>query len=223
MQKPSMKTKKSLIEEIKRVYYIKQKEIEKRLNEFEEIWNVRNDEDIFAELIFCILTPQSKAITCSYAVERICQDKLFLRGNSKQIANRLYDIRFKNKKAMFIVEARNRFIKDGKISIKSKIKKFGNAIKAREWLVQNIKGFGYKEASHFLRNIGHGEELAILDRHVLKNLESLGIIKETPKNFQRNKYYEIENLMGNFARRINIPIDHLDLLLWCKETGRIFK
>jgi len=223
MQKPSMKTKKSLIEEIKRVYYIKQKEIEKRLNEFEEIWNARNDEDIFAELIFCILTPQSKAITCSYAVERICQDKLFLRGNSKQIANRLYDIRFKNKKAMFIVEARNRFIKDGKISIKSKIKKFENARKAREWLVQNIKGFGYKEASHFLRNIGHGEELAILDRHVLKNLESLGIIKENPKNFQRNKYYEIENLMGDFARRINIPIDHLDLLLWYKETGRIFK
>lgn len=223
MQEDSLKTKKSLIEEIKRIYHIRQKEIEKRLNEFKEIWNAGTDEDIFSELIFCILTPQSKALTCSYAVERICQDKLFLKGNSKQIANGLYDIRFKNRKAMFIVEARNCFTKDGKISIKSKIEKFRNVRTAREWLVQNIKGFGYKEASHFLRNIGRGEELAILDRHILKNLESLGIIKETPKNLQRKKYYEIENSIIEFARKIEIPLDHLDLLLWCKETGRIFK
>ncbi|MCW4032857.1 MAG: N-glycosylase/DNA lyase [Candidatus Bathyarchaeota archaeon] len=223
MQENSLKTKKSLIEEIKRIYHIRQKEIEKRLNEFKEIWNAGTDEDIFSELIFCILTPQSKALTCSYAVERICQDKLFLKGNSKQIANGLYDIRFKNRKAMFIVEARNCFTKDGKISIKSKIEKFRNARTAREWLVQNIKGFGYKEASHFLRNIGRGEELAILDRHILKNLESLGIIKENPKNLQRKKYYEIENSIIEFTRRIEIPLDHLDLLLWCKETGRVFK
>jgi N-glycosylase/DNA lyase len=223
MQENSIEAKKSLIEEIKRIYYIRQKEIEKRLNEFKEIWNAGTDEDIFSELIFCILTPQSKALTCSYAVERICQDKLFLKGNSRQIADGLYDIRFKNRKAMFIVEARNRFVKDGRFSIKSKIERFGSAKAAREWLVQNIKGFGYKEASHFLRNIGHGEELAILDRHILKNLESLGIINENPKNLQRNRYYEIENSMSNFARRIGVPLDHLDLLLWCKETGRIFK
>jgi N-glycosylase/DNA lyase len=223
MQENSIETKKSLIEEIKRIYCIRQREIEKRLNEFKEIWNAGTDEDLFSELIFCILTPQSKALTCSYAVQRICQDKLFLKGNSKQIANGLYDIRFKNRKAMFIVEARNHFIKDGMFSIKSKIERFGHTKVAREWLVQNIKGFGYKEASHFLRNIGHGEELAILDRHVLKNLELLGIIKESPKSLQRNKYYEIENSMSNFARRIDIPIGHLDLLFWCKETGRIFK
>jgi len=223
MQETSIETKKSLIEEIKRIYYIRQKEIEKRLNEFKEIWNAGTDEDIFSELIFCILTPQSKALTCSNAVERICQDKLFLKGNLKQIANGLYDIRFKNKKAMFIVEARNRFVKDGKFSIKSEIERFGSAKVAREWLVQNIKGFGYKEASHFLRNIGYGEELAILDRHILRNLESLGIIKESPKNLHGNKYFEIENSMSDFSRRIEIPLDHLDLLLWCKETGRIFK
>ncbi|WP_455276126.1 N-glycosylase/DNA lyase [[Eubacterium] cellulosolvens] len=223
MQKTSLETKKSLIEEIERIYQARKKEIEKRLNEFEEIWNAGTEEDLFAELLFCILTPQSKALTCFYAVERICQDKLFLKGNSKQIANGLYDIRFKNKKAMFIVEARNLFIKEGKISIKSKIEKLGNARTAREWLVQNIKGFGYKEASHFLRNIGHGEGFAILDRHILKNLELLGIIKESPKNLHRKKYYEIEDLMSDFARKIEIPLDHLDLLIWCKETGRILK
>jgi len=37
---------------------------------------------------------------------------------------------------------------------------------AREWLVNNAIGIGYKEASHFLRNTGV-EKLAILDRHVL--------------------------------------------------------
>ncbi|GAJ17855.1 unnamed protein product, partial [marine sediment metagenome] len=28
-------------------------------------------------------------------------------------------------------------------------------IKLREWVVKNFKGLGYKEASHFLRNIGY--------------------------------------------------------------------
>jgi len=96
-------------------------------------------------------------------------------------------------------------------------------LKAREWLVRNVKGMGMKEASHFLRNIGLGENLAILDRHILKNLKKLGTIDDIPSHLSISKYLEIEEKMREFSSRTNIPMSHLDLVLWCRETGEIFK
>jgi thermostable 8-oxoguanine DNA glycosylase len=29
--------------------------------------------------------------------------------------------------------------------------------------------------------------------------------------------------MQAFSRKVGIPMDHLDLLFWCRETGEIFK
>jgi N-glycosylase/DNA lyase len=94
---------------------------------------------------------------------------------------------------------------------------------AREWLVANINGMSYKEASHFLRNIGMGQDLAILDRHILKNLVRLGVIQEIPSSISPRKYLDIEEKMRRFCTREKIPMDHLDMLLWCRETGEIFK
>ena len=82
---------------------------------------------------------------------------------------------------------------------------------------------GFKESSHFLRNIGASLDYAILDRHILKNLNKLGVIEVIPKNLSKNKYLKIENKMQEFAKKINIPISHLDLLFWYNEAGEIFK
>ncbi len=103
------------------------------------------------------------------------------------------------------------------------LKKFGDAKRAREWLVENVKGYGYKEASHFLRNIGLGADLAILDRHILKNLKSAGVIRQIPKSLNRKNYLDVEERMRKFARKVRIPLDHLDLVLWYKEAGEVFK
>ena len=98
-----------------------------------------------------------------------------------------------------------------------------NIAETREWLVSNVKGFGYKEASHFLRNIGFGSDIAILDRHILKNLKKHGVINEIPKTITKKNYFEIENRMRDFSKRSGIPMAHLDLLFWSNETGEIFK
>jgi N-glycosylase/DNA lyase len=121
------------------------------------------------------------------------------------------------------VKARRLFLKDGKISIRPLLKRFADIHEGREWLVKNLTGLGYKEASHFLRNVGLGENIAILDRHILRNLSILGVIEEIPESLNRTKYLRIENDMWDFAKRIGIPLSHLDLLLWYKETGEIFK
>ncbi len=208
---------------IKDIYTEIDKEIKARLTEFKQLFRRGTEEDIFAELVFCILTPQSKAQSCWECVEILKKKKLLLKGTPKEIAKEINKARFKNKKAEYIVEARKKFLSGGKLNIKSQITQFKNAQKARKWLVNNIKGIGYKEASHFLRNIGFGEEIAILDRHILRNLKELVVIKKIPLSLSEKKYYEIEKRMKEFSRNVNIPMSHLDLVFWYKETGEIFK
>jgi len=217
------------VEEIKRIYFPVKDKIKFRLDEFNKILKTSSDEDIFAELIFCILTPQSKAKSCWYAAKNLMDKKLLFKGNAEKIAKEIRGARFKYRKAKYIVKARKTFSINGKFSIKSRIEELIRREslieneKTREWLVNNIKGIAYKEASHFLRNIGLGENLAILDRHILKNLKLLGVIKKIPNSLSKKKYLEIENRMKKFADSISIPISNLDLLLWYKETGEIFK
>ncbi len=211
------------VKEIKRMYLSIQNKIQSRLDEFNRVWKKGSEEDILAELVFCILTPQSKAKSCWAAVESLLSKKLLLKGDKNQITAELGGVRFKNKKAEYVIRARKQFSIDGKVSIKSQIGHFSDAYRAREWLVQNVKGMGYKEASHFLRNIGFGENLAILDRHVLKNLKLLGIIEEIPASLPGRRYFAIEKRMEEFAESVRIPMNHLDLVLWYKGTGTLFK
>ena len=211
------------IDELKAIWISIQDEIESRLAEFDRIRKIGDDKAIFAELVFCILTPQSKARVCWAAVENLLDKNLLLKGESDQILGELHGVRFKYKKSEYVVEARDKLSIDGKIAIKSRISRFSDVCDAREWLVRNVKGIGYKEASHFLRNIGFGENLAILDRHILKNLRSLGVIEEIPDSLSRRRYLEIEMGMMEFADRVKIPMSHLDLVMWYNEAGEVFK
>jgi len=79
-----------------------------------------------------------------------------------------------------------------------------------------------KEASHFLRNTGH-LDLAILDRHILKNMVNLGILNEIPSSISKNTYVSLERKLKDFSEKIGIPFAHLDMLLWAKETGEVLK
>ena len=93
----------------------------------------------------------------------------------------------------------------------------------REWLVNEVKGIGLKEAGHFLRNIGLCRDITILDRHILKNLKRFSVIEDIPASITPSKYFDIEKKMIRFSEKIGIPPDHLDLLFWYREAGKIFK
>lgn len=182
-----------------------------------------SDPDVFAELSFCLLTPQSSAKVCWEAVTKLKQQNLLSKGGASDLAPHLSQVRFGESKARYIVEARNMFTKNGQLQLKSQISSFYNLFELREWLVENVKGLGYKEASHFLRNIGLGESFAILDRHILRNLTRLGVIPEIPVSLTKKRYLEIEEKLRRFAAEISIPMADLDLLFWSRETGWIFK
>ncbi len=74
--------------------------IEKRLREFKEISKSSNH-DIFCELVFCLLTPQSRAKICWQAVLNLKRKNLLLKGNKEEILKELKGVRFKNKKAQY--------------------------------------------------------------------------------------------------------------------------
>lgn len=205
------------VEEIHRIHASLYEEIETRLAEFRQIWENGTERDIFIELVFCILTPQCSPQPCWTTVETLLRKNLLFDGEEEEVAEELNGARFKYRKAAFLVEGRDHFP-----GIRSVIEG-KDVVTVREWLVQNVKGIGYKEASHFLRNIGLGNEIAILDRHILRNLHALGVIGEMPRTLTKKKYLAIERKMKAFAEEIGIPVSHLDLVLWYKETGKIFK
>jgi len=208
------------LEELAKLYLPIKPQIESRLQDFSRIWKEASEEELFRELVFCLLTPQSKARTCWKAVERLERKCMIKEAGPEEITRELMGVRFNLRKGDYICLARSRF---SSCSLRDTLAGFSDAFAAREWLVANIKGLGYKEASHFLRNIGLGGDLAILDRHILKNLAQLGVIDEVPASPSKKLYLEIEKKMIDFSREAKIPMPHLDLLLWYKEAGEVFK
>jgi len=85
-----------------------------------------------------------------------------------------------------------------------------------------VRGLAYKESSHFLRNIGY-TGYAILDKHVFGRLFEFGVTDTDKPPTTRTRYLEAEKRMKDFARRIRIDFDELDLLLWYTKTGEILK
>lgn len=212
-------------------YKRKRHKIRQRLKEFRYLYKAK-DEDIFEELCFCILTPQSKALNCDKAVKELKKSGLLFKGSRGDIRAKLKGIRFPNNKANYLVAARKFFSAQGgsasggkngrTLEVKSKLDG-NNPFGTRDWLVKNVRGLGYKEASHFLRNIGFGKDMAILDVHILKNLKRYKVIEKIPTSVNKNTYIDIENRMRKFSRRIKIPLQELDLLFWSNHTGFIFK
>jgi len=204
------------IHELKKLYAKFKKAIKNRKKELKTNLSFKNR--TLKEFIFCVLTPQSRAKACWKAVEEIFKKNVLY--NKKEIA------RILKKKGVRFYKNKSGYITNNLFSFKQMekyIKEEKDIIKLREYLVKNVKGYGYKEASHFLRNIGKGKDIAILDRHILKNLKLYGVIDEIPSVLSKGKYLEIESKMKSFSERIKIPMDELDFLLWAKEAGEVFK
>jgi N-glycosylase/DNA lyase len=172
--------------------------------------NIGDDECLFGELCFCILTPQSRAKYCRQAIKEMKKDgKLFTAGQ-EELLNYLKGVRFPDVKAQRIAEAREKL---------PELKKMlnSNPRELREWLAENIKGLGMKESSHFMRNIGF-KDLAIIDVHIQNFLKKIGEIKGN-KSLTKKRYLELEKKFLQLAERIGIPAEELDIAIWMYQSG----
>jgi N-glycosylase/DNA lyase len=188
------------------------KTIKSRLVEFEELGK-SNLNVIFSELCFCLMTANFRADR-SIEIQKKIGDG-FISFSEEELSSKLkeYGHRFPNARSKYIIEAREHLP-----VLLDKIKKPDR----REWLVKNVKGLGYKEASHFLRNIGY-KNYAILDFHIIDLLHSSRTIKSKPKCINPRIYVEIENLLSELCMKHKITQSELDLILWYYETETILK
>ena len=207
--------------ELKKAYQLRKKEISGRLSDFEKLKNAR-EQRIFEELVFCLLTPGANAENCKNIIVRLKKKGLLFKSNEEDLWPFLKYARFYKQKSGRLLAAREIFSSGERIKIKEKVFR-DDPLVVRDWLVKHVSGLGYKEASHFLRNVGLGKDLAILDRHILRRLKSCGILKEVPKSLTPKRYLEIEEKMRLFFKQVKIPLDHLDLLFFSMATGKPIK
>ncbi|HDQ59756.1 MAG TPA: N-glycosylase/DNA lyase [Candidatus Woesearchaeota archaeon] len=188
--------------------------IDQRMREFEAL-NKKTSREWFKELCFCILTANCAAHTCMQIQKNIEDGFISLTENNLAERLRNSGYRFPNIRANYIVQNR-RFVN----ALKNKLKNLDD-FEARKWLVQNIKGIGYKESSHFLRNVGY-KNTAIIDFHIIDILVKTNLIPR-PKTLTKTKYLEIENILKNIAIKSKLNLAELDLYLWFIETGKVLK
>ena len=211
------------IEKIKAAHAERREEIQKRLAEFEAVWRGAPDERLWEEMVFCFFTGGCSARMGLRSVEAV--RPILLTGNHAELASALVGRhRYPNARAGYIVASREFLQEHCGLKLRKKLESFENPLERRDWLVKEkrIKGLGYKEASHFLRNIGL-KGYAILDKHILRSLAELKIIDDPKPPNTRSRYLTIEEKLKKLSNRLEIDFDELDLVLWSLKTGEILK
>ncbi len=201
--------------ELKNWHRAKRNEIRSRLAEFGE---EKTDREIFEELCFCILTANASARMGLNSISALSK-KITTAGEAELAGLLKGRHRFYNTRARYIAHTRNFLKKSCGLKMKKLLSSFKTQAELRRYFAEtkDIKGIGYKEASHFLRNIGYSG-YAILDKHILGCLRDMKVISENDK-----KYCEIEEKMKKFSKKIGLNMDELDLALWSYKTGEILK
>ena len=186
--------------------------IDDRMNEFK--LKREDREEVFSELCFCLLTANFQAEKSILIQERLKDD--FVGASEEELALKLKaeGHRFWPQRAERIVLARESF--DELFGMLGK-----DEFEVRDWLVENVKGIGMKESSHFLRNIGFSN-VAIIDFHIVDLLVGEGII-DGPKSLSRKVYLEVEEILRGLSLVVGLNLAELDLCLWFIETGKVLK
>jgi len=193
-------------------------DISQRTLEFDMIGKFGDKLDLFKELVFCILTANASAKMGLKSIDAL--DDTIFEGNKEDIESKLKGVyRYPTSRSGYIVRTRD-FLQKYDLDLRKIFDQFKDQNELRDFLVINIVGIGYKECSHFLRNVGF-KGFAILDKHVISMLNLLECNVEKPTN--KKQYLIIEQKMKDFAKQSDINFDDLDLLLWSYRTGEIIK
>lgn len=211
------------IEKVKEIHSARGEEIRERLAEFEAIRQRGTDEKFWEEMVFCFFTGGCSAKMGLRSVEAV--KPLLITGNHEELMNALVGVhRYPRARAGYIVASRDFLQAHCNLRLREKLQSFDDDLARRDWLVKEkrIKGLGYKEASHYLRNIGY-KGYAILDKHILRSLAELGYIEDSKPPSTRTKYLATEKKLKELAGNLKIDFDELDLVLWSLKTGEILK
>lgn len=189
------------------------------------MWRTASDERLWEEMVYCIFTAGASARMGLRAVEAI--RPLLATGPQQAMSRALVAAgahRFPNARPGYVVITRAYLQDSFSMRLREQLRSFRDPFARRDWLATEprIKGLGYKEASHYLRNVGF-KGYGILDKHIVRCLAELGVIDSPKPPTGRNDYLETEDRMRQFAGDVGIDFDELDLVLWSMKTGEVLK
>lgn len=188
------------------------KTVEERAKEFLFL-KYSSAESLFMELTFCTLTANTSAELGIKCINRL-RDVDFSSVDNIRSQLRKCGYRFPNTRSKYIN------INYGKKHILEMIRDIDEPEFRRDIIFESFIGIGYKEASHFLRNIGYFE-YAILDKHILKFMSAY--FNREFSNKSRKAYMEGEGYFKRIAEEYNTDPGIMDLILWYLITGKILK
>ena len=213
------------VDRLRAEYAQRRKEIRARLREFRRVWQTASDSRLWEEMVYCIFTAGASAKMGLRSVDAL--RPLLKTGAHSEMTKALVAAgahRFPNARPGYVIVTRDYLEESFSMQLRRRLESFRDPMERRDWLAQEprIKGLGYKESSHFLRNIGF-KGYGILDKHIVRCLCELKVIDSPKPPTSRGRYLETEDRMRRFAAATGIDFDELDLLLWSTKTGEILK
>ena len=186
-------------------------------------WEEHSEDDLWRELVCCILGSRVKFEAVHAAVERM--DGMCLLSHSRRTAH--FDqyeedtvTALSGGYPFYRVRANQiRRAAEHLYSLRGSILELLNGARdarsARRLLAVEVAGLGPKQASLFLRNIGYAKRIAILDVHVLTYLSWVGLTDIPLKPISTlGKYEALEDSFIERSYSFGCSPDQFDLAVW---------
>ena len=164
----------------------------RQLDPFSECWR---DDDLFHKITATLKLPQFEPRRADGSLRRY---------------------RFPKRKAAIIVEAR-KWVRSRKPLEECLL--YWDDPKDRRRILLGCPGLGLKSASWLLRNLGMGDELAVLDVHLVRALQDakrIGNDIRLPRD-----YYAVEKAFLDWCHELNAPSAEFDLFIWEWQRGTL--
>ena len=179
------------------------------------------------ELCFCLISPLTRFETVKKCISRLERQGILDRLSStseivrveeleRVLASQLGACRFPRQKARRLIAASAFFygtpMRRGVLRF---LEQFPDSLEARAALVGRVPGLGMKEASHFLRNIGRGNRVAVLDVHLRRFLTEMGVVdSRVAASGSPASYSRMEREFTSLAFNSGLDPAALDLAIW---------
>jgi N-glycosylase/DNA lyase len=204
-------------------------------------WTSMSEDDLWRELVACILGSRVRFEVAHSAVERMERRRLFCeRRRSSRFREYEEDVKealsetasgeshrypFFRARASQIRRAAERLYEGGD-TVRSFLQASRDIRDARRRLNREVPGLGPKQASLFLRNVGYSVHVAVLDIHVLTYMNWVGLTETLRTSIPTVRKYEaLEDAFIEHAHSLGCTPDRFDLAVWvvvrvAKEEGR---
>jgi N-glycosylase/DNA lyase len=200
-------------------------------------WRNLSEEQLWAELVGCILSSQVRHESCSAAHERLTRLGLLNIKRIEDFDEFYYDVhhalsrpftssdnafsftgkyRFPKTKSEQIVGTATRLFHntEGK-GLSILLYESPDFCSARRKLITLCRGIGPKQASLFLRNVGFSGDVAVLDAHVMRYMEYMKLLDCPRLTLSSMRNYEKgEHTFRCHAWRVGFTPAVLDTAVW---------